>query len=176
MKRATPRAQNSAGRAELGKLDSMTDPVQQLAQIDLFSGLLPAALERIAKVTNEESFERGELIFEHGANGDKLYLILEGKVRVSRTVPGGGEEALAVLGAGQAFGEMALLEDTVRSADARAHERCRVLSLPKDGFDDLLFMDKNLAYEVLWGMVHMLVGRLRETTDKLTFLSASGKF
>ena len=160
----------------MGKLVPMTDHVQQLAQIDLFSGLRPVALERIAKVATEETFERGELIFEHGASGDKLYLILEGKVRVSRTVPGMGEEALAVLSAGQAFGEMALLDDAERSADARAHERCRLLSIPKDGFDDLLFMDKSLAYEVLWGMVQMLVGRLRQTTDKLSFLSVSGKF
>lgn len=154
----------------------MTDHVEQLAKIDLFRGLRTVALERIAKVANEETFARGELIFAHGDNGDKLYLILEGKVRVSRTVPGMGEEALAVLSAGQAFGEMALLDDATRSADAKAHEKCRLLSIAKDGFDDLLFMDKTLAYEVLWGIVQMLVGRLRETTDKLTFLSVSGKF
>ena len=45
-----------------------------------------------------------------------------------------------------------------------------------DGFDDLLFLHKDLAYEVLWSIVRMLVGRLRETTEKLTFLSISGKF
>ena len=65
---------------------------------------------------------------------------------------------------------------TPRSADARVHERCRLLTISKDSFDDLLFMDKELAYEVLWATVRMLAGRLRETTDKLTFLSISGKF
>jgi len=87
-----------------------------------------------------------------------------------------GEEALAVLSPGQMFGEMALLDESPRSADARVHERCRVLSIAKDGFDDLLFMHKDLAYEVLWSIVGMLVKRLRETNDKLTFLSVSGKF
>ena len=43
-------------------------------------------------------------------------------------------------------------------------------------FDDLLFLHKDLAYEVLWSIVRMLVGRLRETTEKLTFLSISSKF
>jgi CRP/FNR family transcriptional regulator, cyclic AMP receptor protein len=154
----------------------MNDRLAQLAKVELFSGLKPAALELIAKVAVEETHALGTKIFQHGDAGDKLYLILEGKVRISREVPGMGEEALAVLGPGQMFGEMALLDESPRSADARVHERCRVLALPKDGFDDLLFLHKDLAYEVLWGIIRMLVSRLRETNDKLTFLSVSGKF
>ena len=63
-----------------------------------------------------------------------------------------------------------------RSADARVHERCRLLGLPKDAFEDLLFLHKDLAYEVLWSVIRMLTGRLRETNDKLTFLTVTGKF
>lgn len=154
----------------------MSERVEQLTKVHLFAGLKPQALELISKVATEETHATGTKIFQHGDAGDKLYLILDGKVRISRDVPGMGEEALAVLGPGQVFGEMALLDESPRSADARVHERCRVLAIPKDGFDDLLFMHKDLAYEVLWSMVRMLVVRLRETTDKLTFLSISGKF
>jgi CRP-like cAMP-binding protein len=154
----------------------MNPYVDQLAQIQLFVGLKREALELIAKVATEESYARGEKIFRHGEVGDKLYLILDGKVRISREVPGMGEEALAVLGPGQAFGEMALLDESPRSADAVVHDRCRVLCVSKDGFDDLLFLHKDLAYEVLWSVVRMLIGRLRETNDKLTFLSTSSKF
>jgi CRP-like cAMP-binding protein len=154
----------------------MRDRVEQLSKVELFAGLKPEALDLIAKVSSEESHALGSKIFQHGDVGDKLYLILEGRVRISREVAGMGEEALAVLGPGQVFGEMALLDESPRSADAVVHERCRVLSIPKDGFDDLLFLHKDLAYEVLWSIVRMLVRRLRETTDKLTFLSISGKF
>ncbi|HEX4478176.1 MAG TPA: cyclic nucleotide-binding domain-containing protein [Polyangiaceae bacterium] len=154
----------------------MSDTVEQLRKVELFTGLKPEAIALIARVTTEESHALGTKIFQHGDAGDKLYLILEGRVRISRDVPGMGEEALAVLGPGQVFGEMALLDESPRSADARVHERCRVLAIAKDGFDDLLFMQKDLAYEVLWSMVRMLVGRLRETTDKLTFLSVTGRF
>jgi CRP/FNR family transcriptional regulator, cyclic AMP receptor protein len=154
----------------------MDDRLAQLARVELFAGLKPAALELIAKVAAEETHALGTKIFQHGDAGDKLYLILEGKVRISREVPGMGEEALAVLGPGQMFGEMALLDESPRSADARVHERCRVLAIAKDAFDDLLFLHKDLAYEVLWGIIRMLVARLRETNDKLTFLSVSGKF
>ena len=154
----------------------MRERVEQLRQIDLFAGLKQEALELIARVATEEAHATGTKIFQHGDAGDKLYLILEGKVRISREVPGMGEEALAVLGAGEVFGEMALLDESPRSADARVHDRCRLLAIPKDGFDDLLFLHKDLAYEVLWSIVRMLLGRLRETNNKLTFLSISGKF
>jgi CRP-like cAMP-binding protein len=154
----------------------MSDRLEQLTNIHLFSGLKPLALELIAKVATEEAHAAGTKIFQHGDLGDKLYLILDGKVRISREVPGMGEEALAVLGPGQVFGEMALLDDSPRSADARVHERCRLLAIPKDGFDDLLFLHKDLAYEVLWNIVRLLASRLRETNDKLTFLSISNRF
>jgi CRP-like cAMP-binding protein len=153
-----------------------SDRIAQLAKIPLFAGLTPAALELISRVAMEETHALGTRLFQHGDPGDRLFVLLEGRVRISRDVPGMGEEALAVLGPGAVFGEMALLDDAPRSADARVHERCRVLSIPKDAFEDLLFLHKDLAYEVLWSVVRMLTQRLRETNDKLTFLSVTGKF
>jgi CRP-like cAMP-binding protein len=149
---------------------------EQLRGVRFFSGLKPEALELIAKVSVEEQHPSGTKLFSHGDAGDRLYLILEGRVRISREVPGMGEEALAVLGPGQVFGEMALLDESPRSADAIVHERCRLLALPKAAFDDLLFLHKDLAYEVLQSFVRLLTARLRETNDKLTFLTFSGKF
>jgi CRP-like cAMP-binding protein len=154
----------------------ISDRIAQLGKVTLFGGLTPIALELISRVASEESHALGTRIFQHGDPGDKLYIILEGKVRISRDVPGMGEEALAILGPGTVFGEMALLDEAPRSADARVHEGCRLLTVPKDKFEDLLFLHKDLAYEVLWSFVRMLTQRLRETNDKLTFLSMSGKF
>ena len=154
----------------------LNERIDSLAKVALFSGLTRPALEIISRITTEEAYGLGTKIFEHGSPGDKLYILLEGKVRISRDVPGAGEEALAVLGPGAVFGEMALLDEAPRSADARVHERCRLLALPKDAFEDLLFLHKDLAYEVLWSVIRMLTGRLRETNDKLTFLTVTGKF
>lgn len=148
----------------------------QLARVPFFEGLTPEALALIAEVTNEESHGLGTRIFQFGDPGDKLFIIVEGKVRISREVAGLGEEALAVLGPGEVFGEMALLDDATRSADALAHERCRLLVIKKDDFDGLLFFHKDLAYEVLWASIRVLSARLRETNNKLTFLTMSGKF
>lgn len=163
--------------SQLGQNQRMhTDHETWLKDIDLFRGLRPAALQRIARVTQEVTVPAGTAIFRHGEAGDKLWLLLEGKVRIARDLHGLGEETLTILNAGQMFGEMALLDESPRSADAWAHTYCRLLTVPKDGFDDLLFMDKELAYEVLWSMVRVLTGRLRETNDKLALLSSSGKF
>ncbi len=164
------------GAARLIPWAPMSDVTEALAKIHVFKDLHRDGVERIAAVCSEESYRLGEVIFKEGDVGDKLYLILEGKVRISREVAGMGEEALAILGPGQAFGEMSLIDDFPRSADARVHERCRLLVLTKSALEDLLFLDKDLAYEILWNFVKILSARLRETNDKMTFLSVTGKF
>src|SRR6202050_2390674 len=146
----------------------------QLARVPFFDGLTREAFSVIAQVTTEESHALGTRIFQYGDPGDKLFIILEGKVRISREVSGLGEEALAVLGSGEVFGEMALLDESPRSADARVHERCRMLVITKEAFDELLYLYKELAYEVLWNCVRILSTRLRETHEKLTLLTTSG--
>ncbi len=154
----------------------MTEREAQLARVPFFDGLTREALALIAKATTEESHATGTKLFQYGDAGDKLFILLEGRVRISREIAGMGEEALAVLGPGEVFGEMSLIDEEPRSADARVHERCRMLVITKENFDDLLFLHKDLAYEVLWNCVRILSVRLRETNEKLTFLTTSNKF
>ena len=154
----------------------MNSPIEPLQRAALFQGLKPAALELLMAIASEETHAKNSYLFHQGDSGASLYLVLDGKIRISRNVGGMGEEALAILGPGEVFGEMALLDESPRSADAIVHENCRLLAIPKDAFDDLLFTRKDLAYEVLWGFIRLLSSRLRETNDKLTFLSVSGRF
>jgi CRP-like cAMP-binding protein len=154
----------------------MEDLQKMLSSVSLFNGLTAQGLERVAAVGNEKRQARGVYIFKEGEPGNTLYVILEGKIRISRTVPGMGEEALAILGPGEAFGEMALIDQFPRSADAIVHESCRLLEISREALEDLLLMQKELAYEILWNFVKILSSRLRETNDKMTFLSLAGKF
>jgi CRP-like cAMP-binding protein len=158
--------------------DDPTAPLQRLLrQITLFEGLLPVHLRRIASLAQEVRVKRSDAVFKHGDEGDGLYLILEGAVRISRTVSGMGEEALAILQPGMYFGEMSIVDDdSPRSADAIAHEETRMLKLPKDDLRDLMFVDRELAYELLWRFVRTLSGRLRESNDRLLMLTVSSKF
>jgi len=157
-------------------VDETTDVVDLLAKIHIFAGLQPAYLRRIAAVGTREQHPTGSAVFNEGSEGDKMYLILSGAVRISRQVPGMGEEALAVLRAGNYFGEMSLIDESPRSADAKAHESCELLVLKKDDLEDLLFVDRDLAYDLLWNFVRTLTSRLRDTNDKMTFLAVTNRF
>jgi len=150
--------------------------VDLLAGASLFSGIRRRHLKRLAGIGKVERYARGDVVFRHDDPGDRFFLVLEGAVRVSRSVPGMGEEALAVLRPGNALGEMALVDDSPRSADATAHEACSLLAIAKDDMEDLLFVDRDMAYEFLWRMVRLLSGRLRATNDKMTFLTFASKF
>jgi CRP-like cAMP-binding protein len=152
------------------------EAIELLGKIKFFAGLPPAYLRRIADIGAEEEHNGAQTIFQEGEKGDKFYLIIDGAVRISRFVPGMGEEALAVLRPGAYFGEMALIDDSPRSAHAIVHEKCRLFVIRKEDLEDLLFVDRDLAYELLWNFVRTLSGRLRETNDKMTFLSVTNKF
>lgn len=150
--------------------------IEILAQIDLFNGVPLTHLRRVVDIGLEEQYKASATIFAEGSPGDKFYLIVEGAVRISRIVPGMGEEALAVLRAGAYFGEMSLIDDATRSATAVCHERCRLFVVNRKDLEDLLFVDRDLAYELLWNWVRTLSRRLRATNDKMTFLATTSKF
>lgn len=160
-------ADDVAGAPTLGEI---------LRQIPLFADLAPRHIERLSSIGTEEKHNTGAVLFSEGEAGEKFYLILDGAVRISRQVPSVGEEALAVLNAGSFFGEMALIDDAPRSADARVHEDCRLFVLKKDDMEDLLFVDRDLAYDFLWSFVRTLTARLRDTNDKIAFLTLAGRF
>lgn len=150
--------------------------VSRLREIYLFKNLSERVLGEVAALAFTEEYRRGETIFSEGSMGDKFYLILQGNVRISKTIQGIGEEALAILKEGSYFGEMALLDEAPRSADAIAERRCVLSVITRGDFERLLSQNKELAYELLWSFVRTLSGRLREMNDKMTFLSAAAKF
>ena len=153
----------------------MDEKTEALSKLTLFKGLEKSHIERLAAVCEVVALKKGEHIFGEGEPGDRLFAVLEGQVRISRQIPGIGEEALAILEAGDHFGEMALIDDDVRSSDALAHSRCRLLSISKTAIQDVMFTDIALAHEVLWNLVRTLSDRLRRSNDKMTFLAVTAR-
>ena len=97
------------------------DVVELLLRIRFFSGLSAADLESLQPAVRRRKFRRQQNIFREGDPGDALYLVVAGEVKISRTLVAGEEVVFSLLGAGDAFGELAVLEhDAVRSADATA--------------------------------------------------------
>ena len=145
-----------------------------LRPVALFKDLDDGELARVAEVCREQRFESGEFIFHEGEAGNRLYLVVEGEVRISRTIPGTGEEALAVLKAGSLFGEMAVFDRSERSTDAISNGGTKVITISRSDFELLLDFNREIAYKVLWAVVRLLSHRLRSTNDSLkSFLAMS---
>jgi CRP-like cAMP-binding protein len=140
----------------------------------IFADLDDDELERVAEICNEQQFKFGKTIFKESEPGNRLYIIADGEVRISRDVPGSGEEALAVLKPGACFGEMAVLDRSTRSTDAIANTDCTLLTITRSDFEMLMDFDRELGYKVLWSVVRLLCDRLRVTNDNLrSFLAMS---
>jgi CRP-like cAMP-binding protein len=145
-----------------------------LKNVAIFKTLDDTELGEVADVCRVEEFVSGEYIFREGEHGNRLYLIVEGDVRISRDVPGSGEEALAILKPGALFGEMAVFDRSERSTHAISNGGTRVLTITRPDFEMLLDFNRELAYKVLWSVTRLLSGRLRQTNDSLrSFLAMS---
>ena len=152
----------------------MSDTIALLRNVAIFKDLDAAELGEVAEVSREEEFVSGEYIFREGEHGNRLYLIVDGEVRISRDVPGSGEEALAILKPGALFGEMAVFDRSERSTHAISNGGTRVITIARPDFEMLLDFNRELAYKVLWSVTRLLTGRLRNTNDSLrSFLAMS---
>ena len=145
-----------------------------LKQAHIFQDLDEGELARIAEVCREQKFAVGQHVFKEGEPGNRLFIIAEGEVRISRTIPGSGEEALAVLKPGAVFGEMAIFDRSERSTDAIANTSCTLTTISRSDFELLLDFNRDIAYKLLWSVVRLLSARLRATNDNLrSFLAMS---
>jgi CRP/FNR family transcriptional regulator, cyclic AMP receptor protein len=145
-----------------------------LRQAAIFQGLDEGELARISEVCREQEFTAGQHVFKEGEPGNRLFIVSDGEVRISRTIPGSGEEALAVLKPGACFGEMSIFDRSERSTDAIANTPCRLVTIARSDFELLLDFNRDIAYKVLWSVVRLLSGRLRVTNDNLrSFLAMS---
>ncbi len=145
-----------------------------LKNAQLFADLEEKEIAAVAEICSEQSFKFGQKIFKEGDPGNRLYIVSEGEVRISRDVPGSGEEALTVLKQGACFGEMAVFDRSERSTDAIANIDCKLVTITRADFEMLMDFNRDLAYKILWSVVRLLCERLRITNDNLrSFLAMS---
>lgn len=147
-----------------------------LARTTLFENLTGEELARISELCREERFRAGETIFREGDEGHRLYVVVEGKARVGQSVAGAGEEALAVLGPGDCFGEMVLFGAAVRSADVTAHEDVTCAVLERTPFEAFLEEHPEVGNKVLKAVVRILSDRLRHMNEQIRALFAMSGF
>lgn len=141
-----------------------------LRRTPIFATLSDDELTQVLMLGRVVDFESGKAIFSEGDPGSAFYLVEKGAVRISKMTPM-GEEALAILREGAFFGEMALLDDTPRSAHAFPHEgTAHLIEFRISDLRELMERETVLACKMLWALCRTLSARLRDTNDRFQSL------
>ena len=136
---------------------------EMLHQLPLFATLSRSELAVVDGLLNERSYLQGEIIFDEGEEGQSLYVILSGRVLICHQgQPETGR--LTELKVGAEFGELALLDDTPRAAQARAIEDCVLASLSRGDFESLLDTYSMIASKISLQLARQLSRQLRDRT------------
>jgi len=143
--------------------------IELLKTVSLFWDLDKTELGYISDKMVSKKFENGNLIFLEESEGKNLFFVVEGSVKVTRLSKDGREVILAMLNAGDFFGEMSLLDGEARSANVIALEKTEVLSLKRDDFLVVLHDYPKIAIQLLKEMT----SRLRKSDRQIVSLSLS---
>ena len=138
-----------------------------LRNVPLFSVLPENQLALLTGVVSRKSFPRATTIIAAGDVTESLYVVISGRMKVMMSDDEGREVILAILGTGEYFGEMGLVDDSPRSASVVALEACELLTLSKRDFKNCLNDNFEMAMTVMRG----LVKRLREADKKIGSLA-----
>lgn len=134
-----------------------------LARVPLFSDLSDGELERIASVAVPRSYPKGVRVFHEGDTSDACYIVREGDLRVTREHSDGRAIALATLGRGDIFGELAMLDGGSRSASVETLSDCELVGLPASDLRRVIATHGDLATK----LIVALTRRLRETNERV---------
>jgi CRP-like cAMP-binding protein len=129
----------------------------------LFRGLPQKTIDRVAALATRRSYDEGAIIFMRGDPGDSLCGVVTGRVRISASRAGGKEVFLNIMEPGDAFGEIALLDGSPRTATATAMARTELTIIPRDAFFALLRTEAQLAEH----LIQLLCKRVRWTAEQM---------
>lgn len=132
----------------------------------LLQGVSDAEIARLAAICEERPMAAGTTVFIENMPGESLFVIRSGSVRVSRMFAEGDEKNLVVLGPGDVFGEMAIIDGMPRSATARVAEDAQLISLRKKDFEGLCQSDPALGLKLVVNIVRGFNQRTREASDE----------
>jgi len=143
---------------------------QLLKGVRLFEHIPEKQLAALGEFLEPREHADGAVIFEEGSRGDSLYFVTGGRVRISKRVSAGELKDLAILGPGDCFGEMALIEEVSRSAQAAACGDVKLLRLHRDDLNRWLKSHPAPAADFFSHLVQTLSWRLRRTSSELTLI------
>ena len=145
-----------------------------LRKVPLFSQLAPVDLERVAEISRERAYPRNSVILFEDDPGDALYVVAQGQVKVVLIGEDGREVILSVMGEGEFFGEMALIDDEPRSAHVIAMEDSTLLVIRREDFQGQLKQTPGIALALLRELSRRL-RRVDEKVGSLVLLDVNGR-
>jgi CRP-like cAMP-binding protein len=138
-----------------------TPRLERLRNLSLFVNLTPGELQIVDGLLHERNYLEGEVIFDEGEEGQAIYIVAAGDVLICRQ--GQGEAGrMAQLGPGTFFGELALLDNSPRSAQARAATACQLIVFFRDDFVGLLDTHARIASKISRELARHLGARMRD--------------
>jgi serine/threonine protein phosphatase PrpC/CRP-like cAMP-binding protein len=156
-------ADNDDKALEEARATEVNLKLDTLKKIPLFRFLTYQELVKVLNITYLETYEAGAQIIKEGDSGEELYIVLAGRVVVSRAA-----QEIVELHPGVHFGEMALVDQSPRSATITARDATRLLVVQRRSFYTLIRKEPVLAVKLLWSFVQVLSRRLRETNEALS--------
>jgi CRP/FNR family cyclic AMP-dependent transcriptional regulator len=146
-----------------GPRASASSKLSVLRKHPIFSDLAPDALDQLCRYAQPTSLKRGATLFAKGDPGHSLYAVISGTVKISVSSPDGRNAILNLIGAGEVFGEMSVLDGRVRSTDATANTNCEILVIDRRDFLPFVHSQPALAMK----FIELLCERLRWTSDQV---------
>lgn len=137
-----------------------------LARAGIFQGVESSAAEALARSLEPVDFPRGQEIFAEGEQGDRLYIIISGKVKIGRRAPDGRENLLAIMGPSDMFGELSIFDPGPRTSSVTTVTEVRAVSLDRPALRKWI----NERPEIAEQLLRVLARRLRRTNNMLADL------
>ncbi|HEY1917094.1 MAG TPA: Crp/Fnr family transcriptional regulator [Streptosporangiaceae bacterium] len=144
----------------------MDDGLEVLSRAPLFEGLDENGARALRSRMSDVKLERGERLFAEGDDGDRLYVVLDGKIKLTRAASDGRENLLSVIGPGEMFGELSLFDPRPRTSSASAVTEARLAALAHGKLLDWLTDHPDSALH----MLRALAQRLRRANDVMADL------
>lgn len=145
-----------------------------LSRAPLFEALDDEGSKALRSCMREVRLTRGQTLFGEGDDGDRLYVVLDGKMKLTRTAPDGRENLLSVLGPGEMFGELSLFDPRPRTASAIAVTDCRLAALAHDELRPWLDKSPQVAVTLLGALARRL-RRANDVMADLVFTDVPGR-
>ena len=145
-----------------------------VSRAPLFATLEEESADALMSSMTRKRLDRGDVLFREGDQGEHLYVITDGKIKLGRTSADGRENLLAILGPGEMFGELSLFDPGPRTATATAVAETRLLGLGHDSLREVLTGRPDVAQALLAALARRL-RRTNETLADLVFTDVPGR-